>query len=169
MLGSAVIAAENPHLEYVQIVSFGCGHDAYLSDEIIRLMKQVSGKIPLILKLDESEIQGPLRIRVRSFIETICMQREKHEDVEVHALPDPYPVKYKKSDRKKRIVLVPNTSHAFCRVMSAAMAKQDSARSRCLSAVTRRSASERSMSITTSASRPDRHRRGTCRFGERKI
>jgi len=124
MLGSAVIAAENPHLEYVQIVSFGCGHDAYLSDEIIRLMKQVSGKIPLILKLDESEIQGPLRIRVRSFIETIRMQREKHEDVEVHALSDPYPVKYKKSDRKKRIVLVPNTSHAFCRVMSAAMAKQ---------------------------------------------
>ena len=124
MLGSAVIAAENPHLEYVQIVSFGCGHDAYLSDEIIRLMKQVSGKIPLILKLDESEIQGPLRIRVRSFIETIRMQREKHENVEVHALPDPYPVKYKKSDRKQRIVLVPNTSHAFCRVMSAAMAKQ---------------------------------------------
>ena len=124
MLGSAVIAAENPHLEYVQIVSFGCGHDAYLSDEIIRLMKQVSGKIPLILKLDESEIQGPLRIRVRSFIETIRMQREKHENVEVHALPDPYPVKYKKSDRKERIVLVPNTSHAFCRVMSAAMAKQ---------------------------------------------
>lgn len=124
MLGSAVIAAENSHLEYVQIVSFGCGHDAYLSDEIIRLMKQVSGKIPLILKLDESEIQGPLRIRVRSFIETIRMQREKHEDVEVHALPDPYPVKYKKCDRKQRIVLVPNTSHAFCRVMSAAMAKQ---------------------------------------------
>ena len=121
MLGSAVIAAENPHLEYVQIVSFGCGHDAYLSDEIIRLMKQGSGKIPLVLKLDESEIQGPLRIRVRSFIETIRMQREKHEEAPVHALTDPYPVKYEKKDRKERIVLIPNTSHAFCRVMSAAM------------------------------------------------
>ena len=124
MLGSAVIAAENPHLEYVQIVSFGCGHDAYLSDEIIRLMKQVSGKIPLVLKLDESEIQGPLRIRVRSFIETVRMQREKHEEALVHALTDPYPVKYEKKDRKERIVLIPNTSHAFCRVMSAAMEKQ---------------------------------------------
>lgn len=124
MLGSAVIAAENPHLEYVQIVSFGCGHDAYLSDEIIRLMKQVSGKIPLVLKLDESEIQGPLRIRVRSFIETVRMQREKHEEAPVHALTDPYPVKYEKKDRKERIVLIPNTSHAFCRVMSAAMERQ---------------------------------------------
>ena len=124
MLGSAVIAAENPHLEYVQIVSFGCGHDAYLSDEIIRLMKQGSGKIPLVLKLDESEIQGPLRIRVRSFIETVRMQREKHEEAPVHALTDPYPVKYEQKDRKERIVLIPNTSHAFCRVMSAAMEKQ---------------------------------------------
>ena len=124
MLGSAVIAAENPHLEYVQIVSFGCGHDAYLSDEIIRLMKQGSGKIPLVLKLDESEIQGPLRIRVRSFIETVRMQREKHEEAPVHARTDPYPVKYEKKDRKERIVLIPNTSHAFCRVMSAAMERQ---------------------------------------------
>ena len=124
MLGSAVIAAENPHLEYVQIVSFGCGHDAYLSDEIIRLMKQVSGKIPLVLKLDESEIQGPLRIRVRSFIETVRMQREKHEEAPVHALTDPYPVQYEQKDRKERIVLIPNTSHAFCRVMSATMEKQ---------------------------------------------
>lgn len=124
MLGSAVIAAENPHLEYVQIVSFGCGHDAYLSDEIIRLMKQGSGKIPLVLKLDESEIQGPLRIRVRSFIETVRMQREKHEEAPVHALTDPYPVKYEKKDRKERIVLIPNTSHAFYRVMSAAMERQ---------------------------------------------
>ena len=40
------------------MVSFGCGHDAYLSDEIVRLMKEISGKTPLILKLDESDVQG---------------------------------------------------------------------------------------------------------------
>ena len=62
MLGSAVLAAENPNLEYVQVVSFGCGHDAYLTDEIIRLMDGISGKTPLVLKLDESDVQGPLRI-----------------------------------------------------------------------------------------------------------
>ena len=33
MLSTAILAARSPHLEYVQIVSFGCGHDAYLSDE----------------------------------------------------------------------------------------------------------------------------------------
>ncbi|HAM15479.1 MAG TPA: activase, partial [Eggerthellaceae bacterium] len=33
MLASAIISAQDPNLEYAQVVSFGCGHDAYLSDE----------------------------------------------------------------------------------------------------------------------------------------
>ncbi len=124
MLSSAILAARSPQLEYVQLVSFGCGHDAYLSDEIQRLMREISGKAPLILKLDESEIQGPLRIRVRSFLETVRMNRRAGVQRTVNALSDPYPVKFEKADRRERVVLVPNTSHAFCRVMSAAMAGQ---------------------------------------------
>lgn len=124
MLSSAILAARNPHLEYVQMVSFGCGHDAYLSDEIVRLMKEISGKTPLILKVDESDIQGPLGIRVRSFLETVAMRREKQKEMIVSPLPEPYPVKFTKGSRKERVVLVPNTSHAFCRVMSAALCTQ---------------------------------------------
>ena len=124
MLSTAILAARNEHLEYVQIVSFGCGHDAYLSDEIIRLMKEISGKTPLILKLDESDIQGPLRIRVRSFIETVSMRHERREQLNAQELHDPYPVKFTKKNRKEKVVLVPNTSHAFSRVMSAALSGQ---------------------------------------------
>ena len=40
-------------------------------------MDEISGKSPLILKLDESDVSGPLRIRVRSFIETVITRREK--------------------------------------------------------------------------------------------
>ena len=39
----------------------------------------------------------------------------------VHPLDDPYKVKYTKRDRHDKIALVPNTSHAFCRLMTAAM------------------------------------------------
>ena len=174
MLGSAVIAAGSPHLEYVQLVSFGCGHDAYLSDEIIRLMHLAGPKAPLILKVDESDIQGPLRIRVRSFIETIRLRRKKDgngkmSDLEAAAppatsmaaaaevassdapaapsastpattqaaatpapqtrkrareLPDPYPQKFTKADRRDKVVLIPNTSHAFCRLMAVAFESQ---------------------------------------------
>jgi predicted CoA-substrate-specific enzyme activase len=124
MLSSAIYVAQREYLEYVQIVSFGCGHDAYLSDEIIRMMKEISGKTPLVLKLDESDVQGPLRIRVRSFLETVSMRRKTGQRADVHELADAYPVKFTKQDRKEKVVLVPNTSHAFCRVMSAAFATQ---------------------------------------------
>ena len=124
MLSSAIQAAGSTNLEYVQIVSFGCGHDAYLSDEIQRVMHEISGKTPLILKLDESDIQGPLRIRVRSFIETINMRRKQTEELETHLLSDPYPTKFTNEDRKEKVVLVPNTSHAFSRIMAAAFCGQ---------------------------------------------
>ena len=120
MLGAAALAAQKECLEYVQIVSFGCGHDAYLSDEIVRMMKEISGKTPLVLKLDESDIQGPLRIRVRSFIETVNMNRLSGREHMVRDLADPYPVKFTRKDRKSRTVLVPNTSHAFSQIMAAA-------------------------------------------------
>ncbi|MBP1552342.1 MAG: 2-hydroxyacyl-CoA dehydratase, partial [Oscillospiraceae bacterium] len=124
MLSSAVICAQSRHLEYVQLVSFGCGHDAYLSDEIIRIMHEVSGKVPLILKVDESDIQGPLGIRVRSFVETVNMKHKTDADIKPHPLKDSYAVKFTKRHRKEKIVLVPNTSHAFCRIMSAAFSRQ---------------------------------------------
>jgi predicted CoA-substrate-specific enzyme activase len=124
VLSSAIYAAQRDYLEYVQIVSFGCGHDAYLSDEIVRMMKKISGKTPLILKLDESDVQGPLRIRVRSFLETVSMRRKIGQPLEVHNLTDAYPVKFTKKDKKEKVVLIPNTSHAFCRIMSAAFASQ---------------------------------------------
>ena len=126
MLSTAILAARDPRLEYVQIVSFGCGHDAYLSDEIVRVMREISGKTPLVLKLDESDVQGPLRIRVRSFVETVSMRRSETDPatVPVRELGDPYPVKFTAADRRERVVLVPNTSHAFSRLMAAAMKGQ---------------------------------------------
>ena len=124
MLSSAILAGESPYLEYVQISSFGCGHDAYLSDEIIRIMKEISGKVPLILKLDESDIKGPLGIRVRSFLETVSMRREREKTLHIKKMSEPYPVKFTKKDAKEKLVLVPNTSHAFSRIMAAAFHTQ---------------------------------------------
>ena len=128
MLSTALEAAKSPFLEYVQVVNFNCGHDAYLSDEIVRLMHEVSGKTPLVLKLDESDVSGPLRIRVRSFIETVNTRRRSGEPLAVHPLADPYHSKFTADMRKggssEKTVLIPNTSHAFSMLMTAAFRTQ---------------------------------------------
>ncbi|MDR1316980.1 MAG: acyl-CoA dehydratase activase [Spirochaetales bacterium] len=124
MLSGAMCAARHPALEYVQIVSFGCGHDAILTDEVIRLMNVISGKAPLILKLDEGDAAGPLNIRIKSFIQTIKTRREQQTAHFVRELEDPYPVKFTRADWKNKTLLIPNVSAAFCKIASAAIRRQ---------------------------------------------
>ncbi|MFR3921084.1 MAG: acyl-CoA dehydratase activase-related protein [Dysosmobacter welbionis] len=126
MLSGAMVTAEQPCLEYVQIVSFGCGHDAILSDEIIRLLGEGSGKPPLILKVDESEAAGSLGIRVQSFIETVQLRRSAQAEQAACRLPEPYAVKYREEDRKLRTVLVPNISAPVSTLLTALMDREGS-------------------------------------------
>ena len=93
------------------------------------MMGEMGSKVPMMIKLDESDVAGPMGIRVRSFIESVNRRRaeERAEGARVHAvhpLDDPYKVKYTKRDRHHKIAVVPNTSHAFCRLMTAAMRNQ---------------------------------------------
>ncbi|MCR5080090.1 MAG: acyl-CoA dehydratase activase [Treponema sp.] len=125
MLSGALLSAKSDELEYAQIVSFGCGHDAILSDEIIRITKEVSDKAPLILKMDEGGASNSLNIRVKSFIETIAERRLKNKAKEnlTKPLTDAYPQKFLKKDRKIKTVLVPNVSVAFCKLLSATLTR----------------------------------------------
>ena len=122
LLSGAIFAARHPALEYVDIYSFGCGHDALYTDEITRLLNEISGKAPLILKMDESDIAGPLRIRTRSFIETVTLRRKK-VSFAARELQDPYPVKFTGADKKQKIILIPNVTSAFCKIASACFVK----------------------------------------------
>lgn len=124
MLSGAIVASKTPELEYVQIVSFGCGHDAILSDEIVRIMTESGRKPPLILKLDESNAVGAFDIRVRSFIETVSMRRQQKEQKPYEPLKDPYPAKFKKTDRKKRTLLIPNISEEVSILLGSLLEKE---------------------------------------------
>ncbi|GHU21473.1 2-hydroxyglutaryl-CoA dehydratase [Spirochaetia bacterium] len=125
LLSGAILTAQHPALEYVEIFSFGCGHDALYTDEVTRIMQEISGKSPLILKLDESDVAGPLRIRIRSFIETVKARRQQETgSVAVKELSDPYVIKFTKADKKLKTILVPNVTHYFCKIMSAALRQE---------------------------------------------
>ena len=124
MLSGAMVTAEKACLEYVQIVSFGCGHDAILSDEIIRLLGEGGGKPPLILKVDESQAAGSLGIRVQSFIETVQLRRSAQTERAACRLPEPYAVKYRKEDKRLRTVLVPNISAPVSTLLTALMDRE---------------------------------------------
>jgi len=123
MYGGAIFGARHPNLEVVQIVSFGCGHDAVITEEMNRLVRAISDKQLLVLKLDEGEATGPLNIRIKSFVETVRARR-KRDRAEDRAsapreLPRPFEVLFEKKDVKQRVILAPNISRAFCEVVTA--------------------------------------------------
>ncbi|MBN2617680.1 MAG: activase, partial [Spirochaetales bacterium] len=122
MFAGAQQVVNNPKLEYLQVVSFGCGHDAVISDEVTRLLTKGAGKSPLILKMDESDVSGPLNIRIKSFLETIKSQRKAGLQ-SIKTELKPYDTIYTKEHRKKTL-LVPNVSWAFGQIMTAAISKQ---------------------------------------------
>jgi len=124
MMAAAKYAATHPHLEYVQIVSFGCGHDAVITDEVTRLLKEGGDKDPLVLKMDESDVAGPLAIRVKSFVETIRAKRQKVGLPQGKAFQDPYEVKFTKKNIKEKVIMVPNVSEAFGILVSGVIRKQ---------------------------------------------
>ncbi len=67
---AASLVAQEPHLELIQLNSFGCGLDAVTSDQIAELLA-AGGKLYTMLKIDEGSNLGAAKIRIRSLIAAI--------------------------------------------------------------------------------------------------
>jgi len=67
LYGAAHFVAEHPELNinFVQLVSFGCGVDAITTDEVRRILEG-AGKIYTQIKIDEITNLGAVKIRLRS-------------------------------------------------------------------------------------------------------
>lgn len=65
-------------LELIQLNSFGCGLDAVTTDQVGEILEN-SGKLYTLLKIDEVNNLGAVRIRIRSLIS--AMERRKKEGV----------------------------------------------------------------------------------------
>ena len=64
---AAMFAAQNPDVELVQLVSFGCGIDAITTDEVREILES-HGKFYTQLKIDEITNLGAVKIRLRSLM-----------------------------------------------------------------------------------------------------
>ncbi|MDR1760802.1 MAG: acyl-CoA dehydratase activase [Fibrobacter sp.] len=113
MLGATMIAANDPAIELVQIVSFGCGHDSILTDEMNRILHLSSSKELLMLKLDEGDARGPVGIRVKSFIETVRARRAAKFPPKAPSNEPLFTAPFTKEDKAKRTILIPNLSPGF--------------------------------------------------------
>lgn len=67
---AAQYCCENPDINLVQLVSFGCGIDAITTDEVRSIMEK-NGKLYTQIKIDEINNLGVVKIRLRSMLAAI--------------------------------------------------------------------------------------------------
>lgn len=69
-------ACEGDDVQFVEMTSFGCGPDAFLTDEVRDLLARYH-KVLTLLKLDDINNVGSMKLRVRSLVESLKLSCEK--------------------------------------------------------------------------------------------
>ena len=78
MYNAARYVCEQPDMQLVQLVSFGCGTDAITGDEMRSILEQ-GGKLYTQLKIDDISNLGAVKIRIRSLMAAM-EERRRHDD-----------------------------------------------------------------------------------------
>ncbi|MBD5085259.1 MAG: 2-hydroxyglutaryl-CoA dehydratase [Clostridiales bacterium] len=78
MYNAARYVCEQPDMQLVQLVSFGCGTDAITGDEMRSILEQ-GGKLYTQLKIDDISNLGAVKIRIRSLMAAM-EERRRHDN-----------------------------------------------------------------------------------------
>ena len=69
-------AQQGPNVQFVQMTSFGCGPDAFLTDEVRDLLMRHHKSLTL-LKIDDINNIGSMRLRVKSMVESLKIAQKE--------------------------------------------------------------------------------------------
>ena len=104
---AADVVGRNKNLELVQLNSFGCGVDAVTTDQVEEILASF-GRMYTLIKIDEVNNLGAIRIRIRSLIASMN-KRKKLE----HGCCGNYEIKkveFTKEMKKDYTILIPQMS-----------------------------------------------------------
>ena len=77
LYSAAKFVSVRDDLELIQLNSFGCGLDAVTTDQVCEILEK-NNKLYTLLKIDEVNNLGAVRIRIRSLLAAMDMRREKN-------------------------------------------------------------------------------------------
>lgn len=105
---AATYVSKERDLEMVQLNSFGCGLDAVTSDQIQEILES-HDKLSTMIKIDEINNLGAVRIRIRSLMAAID-EREKREIEPIIEVEPTERVIFTKDMKKNHTILSPQLS-----------------------------------------------------------
>ena len=96
------VARQNRLVHFVETTSFGCGPDAFFTDDVRSILNR-HGKSLTLLKIDDINNVGSMKLRVRSLIESLKFDSKEHTEVK----PFIKPAKFEVGDNERRKILAP--------------------------------------------------------------
>ena len=118
LYAAADFVGKNKNLELVQLNSFGCGVDAVTTDQVEEILKSY-GKLYTLIKIDEINNLGAIRIRIRSLLSSMKKRENKCE-----ILPGNYELnrtEFTKEMKKDYTILIPQMAPIHFELFEAAL------------------------------------------------
>ena len=99
---AAKFVCDNDNFEMIQLNSFGCGIDAVTTDQVNEIL-QSHNKIYTVIKIDEVNNLGAIKIRIRSLLEA----SQKKEKLPMKNIIEDTPIIFTKQKKDKHTLLLP--------------------------------------------------------------
>ena len=106
-------------LELIQLNSFGCGLDAVTTDQVYEILSG-SNKIYTVLKIDEVNNLGAVRIRVRSLLAAVRVRAKKQQERKIFSSAEDRVVFTEEMKNKGYTILSPQMSPIHFNLIEAA-------------------------------------------------
>lgn len=97
-------AEQDSEVQFIEMTSFGCGPDAFLTDEVRDILFR-KGKTFTLLKLDDISNVGSMKLRIRSLTESMKLFHEA--EIAKKELPAPAAPQVSEDDLRHKKILLP--------------------------------------------------------------
>jgi len=127
LYAAAEFVGKHDNLELIQLNSFGCGVDAVTTDQVEEILSSYN-KMYTLIKIDEVNNLGAVRIRIRSLLASINKRLEKKKELDCTSCEsktgnyDIYKVPFTKEMRKDYTILIPQMAPIHFDILESAVA-----------------------------------------------
>jgi predicted CoA-substrate-specific enzyme activase len=116
---AATVSTTHPHIELVQLNSFGCGVDAITTDQVQEII-EATDNVYTVLKIDEVSNLGAARIRLRS-LKAAATERRHSAEIATYATDERVATRavFTKASKKTHTVYAPQMAPIHFRLVAA--------------------------------------------------
>ena len=121
LYAAAEFVGKHDNLELIQLNSFGCGVDAVTTDQVEEILSSYE-KMYTLIKIDEVNNLGAVRIRIRSLLASMEKRLSKKHNISKEGNYEVNKIPFTKEMRKDYTILVPQMAPIHFELITTAVA-----------------------------------------------